>query len=181
MRDEDGGLTDTRRMAAGFMAGVTEAFLIVTPCEVVKIRLQQQTGGAKEALKYKVGVGVCVCVCVYVWVVWMCVVCVFLVCGFVWGSVLNAAAAAAPTPSGAYSPTTPLSNTLTHTHTQTRPHPHTHAGPVPLRRDDRARGGRARAVERRVADRDAQRAQPDVPLLGEKPHGPGALLRVRGA
>ncbi len=41
-------------MAAGFGAGITEALLIVTPFEVVKIRLQQQTGTGKDALKYKV-------------------------------------------------------------------------------------------------------------------------------
>ena len=41
-------------MAAGFMAGVTEALVIVTPFEVVKIRLQQQRGMSKELLKYKV-------------------------------------------------------------------------------------------------------------------------------
>eukprot|EP00879_Flechtneria_rotunda_P020851 GHRR01021952.1.p1 GENE.GHRR01021952.1~~GHRR01021952.1.p1 ORF type:complete len:207 (+),score=62.28 GHRR01021952.1:857-1477(+) len=40
-------------MAAGFMAGITEALLIVTPCEVVKTRLQQQQGIAKDALRYK--------------------------------------------------------------------------------------------------------------------------------
>lgn len=40
-------------MAAGFLAGITEALIIVTPFEVVKIRLQQQKGLAKEALKYK--------------------------------------------------------------------------------------------------------------------------------
>ena len=35
------------------MAGVTEALILVTPFEVVKIRLQQQTGVDKAALKYK--------------------------------------------------------------------------------------------------------------------------------
>jgi solute carrier family 25 citrate transporter 1 len=53
LRDKEGKLTDGRRMLAGFMAGITEAIMIVTPCEVVKIRLQQQQGVAKEALKYK--------------------------------------------------------------------------------------------------------------------------------
>jgi len=53
LRDKDGKLSDGRRMLAGFMAGITEALLIVTPCEVVKIRLQQQQGVAKEALQYK--------------------------------------------------------------------------------------------------------------------------------
>ena len=41
-------------MGAGFMAGVTEALLIVTPFEVVKIRLQQQQGVDKSKLLYKV-------------------------------------------------------------------------------------------------------------------------------
>lgn len=36
-------------------AGITEALVIVTPFEVVKIRLQQQKGLSKEMLKYKVG------------------------------------------------------------------------------------------------------------------------------
>jgi Mitochondrial carrier protein len=47
-------LAEHRRMAAGFLAGVTEALVIVTPFEVVKIRLQQQKGMSKELLKYKV-------------------------------------------------------------------------------------------------------------------------------
>jgi hypothetical protein len=42
-------------MAAGFAAGITEALLIVTPFEVVKIRLQQQKGLAYSQLKYHVG------------------------------------------------------------------------------------------------------------------------------
>jgi solute carrier family 25 citrate transporter 1 len=55
LRDkETGKLSDGSRMAAGFLAGVTEAFMIVTPCEVVKIRLQQQSGAATgDAAKYK--------------------------------------------------------------------------------------------------------------------------------
>ncbi|EFJ52815.1 mitochondrial substrate carrier [Volvox carteri f. nagariensis] len=53
LRDENGKLTDGRRMLAGFMAGITEALVIVTPFEVVKIRLQQQKGLAKEHFKYK--------------------------------------------------------------------------------------------------------------------------------
>ena len=53
LRDGDGRLSGGRRMAAGFMAGITEALLIVTPFEVVKIRLQQQKGLSKEALHYK--------------------------------------------------------------------------------------------------------------------------------
>ena len=53
LRDEHGELDGARRMAAGFMAGVTEAFVVVTPFEVVKIRLQQQKGLVKGELKYK--------------------------------------------------------------------------------------------------------------------------------
>jgi hypothetical protein len=51
---QNGKLTDGRRMGAGFLAGITEALVIVTPFEVVKIRLQQQKGLSKESLKYKV-------------------------------------------------------------------------------------------------------------------------------
>ena len=50
-----GYLSETNRMLAGFCAGITEALVIVTPFEVVKIRLQQQHGVSKEAFKYKVG------------------------------------------------------------------------------------------------------------------------------
>eukprot|EP00898_Chlorokybus_atmophyticus_P004508 jgi/Chlat1/5058/Chrsp33S08955 len=50
---ETGMLTPARRMLAGFGAGVTEALVIVTPFEVVKIRLQQQRGMVRETLKYK--------------------------------------------------------------------------------------------------------------------------------
>lgn len=53
LRDENGKLSDGRRMLAGFMAGITEALIIVTPFEVVKIRLQQQKGVSKENFKYK--------------------------------------------------------------------------------------------------------------------------------
>lgn len=53
LRDKDGKLTAGSRLAAGFSAGITEALVIVTPFEVVKIRLQQQKGLSKEALKYK--------------------------------------------------------------------------------------------------------------------------------
>lgn len=54
LRDEAGRLSDGRRLAAGFMAGITEALLVVTPFEVVKIRLQQQRGLAYDKLKYHV-------------------------------------------------------------------------------------------------------------------------------
>lgn len=52
-RDKDGGLSDGARLASGLGAGVTEAMVIVTPFEVIKTRLQQQRGLAKEALKYR--------------------------------------------------------------------------------------------------------------------------------
>jgi ABC-type nickel/cobalt efflux system permease component RcnA len=45
LRDKDGKLSTGARMGAGFMAGITEALVIVTPFEVVKIRLQQQKVG----------------------------------------------------------------------------------------------------------------------------------------
>ncbi|CAL9061756.1 unnamed protein product [Musa banksii] len=48
-----GDLSNRGRVAAGFGAGVLEALLIVTPFEVVKIRLQQQKGLRPELLKYK--------------------------------------------------------------------------------------------------------------------------------
>lgn len=51
---QDGKLSDVRRMGAGFAAGITEALVIVTPFEVVKIRLQQQRGMSRELLKYRV-------------------------------------------------------------------------------------------------------------------------------
>jgi hypothetical protein len=54
LRDHNGHLSDGRRMAAGFAAGITEALLVVTPFEVVKIRLQQQKGLAYSQLKYHV-------------------------------------------------------------------------------------------------------------------------------
>lgn len=57
LRDHNGHLSDGRRMAAGFAAGITEALLVVTPFEVVKIRLQQQKGLAYSQLKYHVSTG----------------------------------------------------------------------------------------------------------------------------
>ena len=54
MRDKEGNLNQYRRLAAGAMAGITEAVCIVTPFEVVKIRLQQQRGLDKASLKYHV-------------------------------------------------------------------------------------------------------------------------------
>ena len=39
---------------AGFSAGITEALVVVTPFEVVKIKLQQQKGTSKELLRYRV-------------------------------------------------------------------------------------------------------------------------------
>jgi hypothetical protein len=53
-RLQNGRLSDGRRLVAGFSAGITEALIIVTPFEVVKIRLQQQKGMARELLKYRV-------------------------------------------------------------------------------------------------------------------------------
>uniref|UniRef100_A0A7S0VIY9 Uncharacterized protein n=1 Tax=Polytomella parva TaxID=51329 RepID=A0A7S0VIY9_9CHLO len=53
LRGDDGKLSDGGRLAAGFLAGITEALVIVTPFEVVKIRLQQQRGLSKETMKYK--------------------------------------------------------------------------------------------------------------------------------
>lgn len=52
LRDHNGHLSDGGRLAAGFAAGITEALVIVTPFEVVKIRLQQQKGLAYDKLKY---------------------------------------------------------------------------------------------------------------------------------
>jgi Mitochondrial carrier protein len=54
LRDGDGRLSDAGRLAAGAAAGVTEALVVVTPFEVVKIRLQQQRGLTKSQLKYHV-------------------------------------------------------------------------------------------------------------------------------
>lgn len=48
-----GKISNHGRLMAGFGAGVLEALAIVTPFEVVKIRLQQQRGLSPELLKYK--------------------------------------------------------------------------------------------------------------------------------
>ena len=53
LRDEEGGLTAGRRMLAGSAAGVTEALVIVTPFEKVKVALQAQHGTDKAKLKYR--------------------------------------------------------------------------------------------------------------------------------
>lgn len=50
---ETGKLSNHARLISGFGAGVLEALVIVTPFEVVKIRLQQQKGLSPELLKYK--------------------------------------------------------------------------------------------------------------------------------
>lgn len=50
---ETGKLSNHGRILSGFGAGVLEALVIVTPFEVVKIRLQQQKGLSPELLKYK--------------------------------------------------------------------------------------------------------------------------------
>ena len=52
LADENGKLDTSRRVLAGLGAGVTEAMVIVTPFEVVKIRLQSQVGTDKSKLKY---------------------------------------------------------------------------------------------------------------------------------
>ncbi|KAF5773700.1 putative mitochondrial carrier protein [Helianthus annuus] len=48
-----GKISDGGRFLSGFGAGVIEALVIVTPFEVVKIRLQQQKGLSPDLLKYK--------------------------------------------------------------------------------------------------------------------------------
>jgi solute carrier family 25 citrate transporter 1 len=53
LRDEHGNLSSGSRLLAGFGAGVTEALCIVTPFEVVKIKLQQQRGTDVSQLRYK--------------------------------------------------------------------------------------------------------------------------------
>lgn len=50
---QTGNLSHHGRLLSGFGAGVLEALVIVTPFEVVKIRLQQQRGLSPELLKYK--------------------------------------------------------------------------------------------------------------------------------
>ncbi|GAB2296627.1 Mitochondrial succinate-fumarate transporter [Dionaea muscipula] len=50
---QTGKLSNQARLVSGFGAGVLEALVIVTPFEVVKIRLQQQRGLRPELLKYK--------------------------------------------------------------------------------------------------------------------------------
>ncbi|BBH06295.1 Mitochondrial substrate carrier family protein [Prunus dulcis] len=50
---ETGKVSNHGRLISGFGAGVLEALVIVTPFEVVKIRLQQQKGLSHDLLKYK--------------------------------------------------------------------------------------------------------------------------------
>ncbi|KAI9154120.1 hypothetical protein LWI28_021197 [Acer negundo] len=50
---QTGKISNHGRLLSGFGAGVLEALTIVTPFEVVKIRLQQQKGLSTELLKYK--------------------------------------------------------------------------------------------------------------------------------
>lgn len=52
LADKNGNVTVGRGLLAGLGSGVTEAILIVTPFEVIKIRLQQQKGLDKSKLKY---------------------------------------------------------------------------------------------------------------------------------
>lgn len=54
MQTQNGDLSNFRRASAGFAAGITEALVVVTPFEVVKIKLQQQKGTSKELLRYRV-------------------------------------------------------------------------------------------------------------------------------
>lgn len=49
---ETGVLSTSRRLLAGLGAGITEAILIVTPFDVVKVRLQAQHGLDKSLLQY---------------------------------------------------------------------------------------------------------------------------------
>lgn len=51
LRDESGQLSQGRRLLSGLMAGVTEAMVVVTPMEVIKIRMQAQRGTG-AGLKY---------------------------------------------------------------------------------------------------------------------------------
>ncbi|MCO5569427.1 hypothetical protein L7F22_023139 [Adiantum nelumboides] len=55
LRDpKTGSLSYASRLVAGFGAGIAEALLIVTPCEVIKIRLQQQRGlSSSQLIKYR--------------------------------------------------------------------------------------------------------------------------------
>ncbi|KAK3220463.1 hypothetical protein Dsin_014433 [Dipteronia sinensis] len=50
---QTGKISNHGRLLSGFGAGVLEALTIVTPFEVVTIRLQQQKGLSTELLKYK--------------------------------------------------------------------------------------------------------------------------------
>ncbi|KAL3753595.1 hypothetical protein ACJRO7_000925 [Eucalyptus globulus] len=50
---ETGNVTNKARFLFGFGAGAFKALVIVTPLEVVKIRLQRQEGLSPELLKYK--------------------------------------------------------------------------------------------------------------------------------
>lgn len=51
--EKTGQISNYGRLFSGFGAGVLEALVIVTPFEVVKIRLQQQKGLSPDLLKYK--------------------------------------------------------------------------------------------------------------------------------
>ena len=53
LADKNGDVSVFRGLLAGLGSGITEAVLIVTPFEVIKIRLQQQKGLDKSKLKYK--------------------------------------------------------------------------------------------------------------------------------
>jgi solute carrier family 25 citrate transporter 1 len=53
LADQNGKLDTGRRVLSGLGAGVVEALVIVTPFEVIKIRLQNQHGLDKSTLKYQ--------------------------------------------------------------------------------------------------------------------------------
>merc|ERR1712137_198357 len=53
LADKEGRVSVFRGLLAGLGSGITEAVLIVTPFEVIKIRMQQQKGMAKADLKYR--------------------------------------------------------------------------------------------------------------------------------
>ena len=53
LADKEGNVSVGRGLLAGLGSGITEAVLIVTPFEVIKIRLQQQKGTDKSQHKYR--------------------------------------------------------------------------------------------------------------------------------
>jgi len=64
LRDKDGNLSSGGRLAAGFMAGTTEALLIVTPFEVRRRRRRRWRRGHGDGMQGpgpKPVCGRCVC------------------------------------------------------------------------------------------------------------------------